>query len=55
MVSQERGDDGLPELLVSGRSNEELKTALVSLLGMAWDDLEVRWRERVLELGGQER
>lgn len=48
MVHEHGGTAALKELLTSGRSNEDLRSALVRLLGIPWPDILARWRERAL-------
>jgi hypothetical protein len=44
MVHERAGIAGLKDLLLSGRSDEELRSALIRLLGLPWPDIVVRWR-----------
>ena len=48
MVYRRAGWSGVNTLLRSGRSDDELRTALTRILGLSWSDVEAAWRRRVL-------
>jgi hypothetical protein len=54
MVYERDGTRALEELMLSGRSNEELRSALIRLLGLTWPDIVARWKERVVSASRSE-
>jgi hypothetical protein len=52
MAHERGGLQAIRQLLASGRSDEELKHTLETVLGMRWPQLAQAWRARVLSFGG---
>jgi len=51
MVFERGGVTAIKQLLGSGRSTDELRTALMGLLGAGWPEIGVRWREQCVAYG----
>lgn len=51
LVFEDGGIERVQELLRSGRSNSDLRRAASRILGLPWDEVVARWRERILRNG----
>lgn len=51
LVHDHGGVPAVQDLIGTGRSDEELRLALIGVLGVTWEDIMVQWREYVLAAG----